>query len=553
MLFFICIFYTTFAEDRRFTLKQFIEITIPYFSALLLIFSFPLTRFVLSFDSNGYYIRGNGFFILRLLNFVYLFFVIIIALNNKSKFSKLQLISVVIYTLLTILAIFIQMLFPTALISLFFTSITILLIYLSIDNLTDYMDSITDNYNKAAFMLITARNFSHHKKFNIIGIQIEDITYLNETIGYDNLNRLLRQIATFLSSIAPDNYSFRLSGSKMAIIVGGNYKRIVEEIQFRFKHRFTVCDIDINVNYKLTLIQCPSESDNAENALDLLFDSLDAPNCKPRELNFADKQILQKSKREKLLIQELQNAIQKRQFTVFYQPIFSVKQQKYTTAEALVRLPDSSFGFISPDEFIPLAEKNGLIVQIGELVFRTVCDFITKFKLWEKGIEYIHVNISVIQCMQERLYEKLLAIMDEFSVPYRFIQLEVTESAAITSNETLMNNMKKMIEKEVLFALDDYGMGFSNTSNILRFPFNCVKLDKSIIRASCKDTKARKLILHTISMFKDMGINVVAEGVETKEMSEILTKMDCDYFQGFYYSKPISGPDFIKFLEISAG
>ena len=249
-----------------------------------------------------------------------------------------------------------------------------------------------------------------------------------------------------------------------------------------------------------------------------------------------------------MLVQILKDALSQNQFEVYYQPIYSIKKNKYTTAEALIRLNNTEFGFVSPEEFIPVAERNGLILMIGEYVFRSVCKFIIHNKIWEKGIEYIHVNLSVIQCMQEKMHEQLLSIMDYYGLEYKYIELEVTDTAAVVSSETLMRNMRYLIEKNMGFALDDYGMGYSNTSSILKYPFHTIKIDKSIIWSAMKDEKARKLLQHTIAMFRDMGIVLVAEGVETKEMASMLKKMKCDYLQGFLYSKPVTAEGFLKLL-----
>ena len=150
--------------------------------------------------------------------------------------------------------------------------------------------------------------------------------------------------------------------------------------------------------------------------------------------------------------------------------------------------------------------------------------------------------------MQEKLHEQLLSIMDYYGLDYKYIELEVTETAAIASSDTLLKNMKQLMEKNINFALDDYGMGYSNTSSILQYPFHTIKLDKSIVWAAVKNENARKLLYHTIAMFRDMGISLVAEGVESSEMAVMLIKMKCDYLQGFLYSKPIPAKDFLEFL-----
>ena len=150
--------------------------------------------------------------------------------------------------------------------------------------------------------------------------------------------------------------------------------------------------------------------------------------------------------------------------------------------------------------------------------------------------------------MQEKMHEQLFAIMDYYGLDYKYIQLEVTETSAIASSETLLKNMKILMEKKMNFALDDYGMGYSNTSTILEYPFRTIKLDKSIVWAAMKNEKAAKLLQHTIAMFKDMEIELVAEGVETKEMADALIKMKCDYLQGFLYSKPVKAESFLQLL-----
>jgi EAL domain-containing protein (putative c-di-GMP-specific phosphodiesterase class I) len=151
--------------------------------------------------------------------------------------------------------------------------------------------------------------------------------------------------------------------------------------------------------------------------------------------------------------------------------------------------------------------------------------------------------------MQEKLHEQLLSIMDFYGLDYKYIELEVTETAAIASSDTLLKNMKTLMDRKMNFALDDYGMGYSNTSSILQYPFHTIKLDKSIVWAAMKNEKARKLLHHTIAMFKDMGIELVAEGVETAEMAKMLTNMQCDYLQGFLYSKPIKAQAFLELLS----
>ena len=245
----------------------------------------------------------------------------------------------------------------------------------------------------------------------------------------------------------------------------------------------------------------------------------------------------------------LGKAIKEDGFCVHYQPIYSVEKGRYTTAEALVRFKESDIGFVSPEEFIPIAEKNGMIVRIGEIVFEKVCKFYKENHLEEKGIENIHFNLSVVECMQQKLHEKIENIMDMYKLDSSKISLEITETAAVTSREIIINNMNQLIDRGFKFSMDDYGTGFSNTSTLIAYPFDEIKIDKSIVWSAMEDEKAMIAFKHSVAMIKDLDFKIVAEGVETKEQAKMLGDLGCDYFQGYYYSKPVSEDDFMSLID----
>ena len=259
--------------------------------------------------------------------------------------------------------------------------------------------------------------------------------------------------------------------------------------------------------------------------------------------------ILENRRRENQITHVLQRAIANEEFMVYYQPIYSVEEGCFSSAEALIRLHDEKLGFISPEVFIPLAEQNGMIFKIGEFVFRSVCKMISENNLEQYGMRYIEVNLSAAQCVQENLHKKLLSIMDEYGVPYSFINLEITETAVTVSKETLRKNMDDMVRQGVTFSMDDYGTGYSNINSLITFPFHLVKMDKSIVWYAMKNERAMSALKHSVNMIKELGMCIVAEGVETMEQSEELQRMGCDYLQGYYYSRPIPPEEFIAFLE----
>ncbi len=548
----ISIMYASMSEDVDFSTGQKLLIAIPVCTAGFLILTTPITKAIIYFTEDGQYQIGSAFDVLTVIGFVYLIMVIVYGISKRKVLRTEQVITIIVYTVSTIAALIISNIFTKFLVPLFFASLSILITYLSLDNPSEYKDPIMDIYNKKAFMYTTSELFNIHKKFTVLGIQIEGITYLNETLGYNNFNKILVLIARKITGICGKNNVFRLSGSKLAIIMPADDKNNDDkylELQLLFSQSLKVAELEVSPKVKMATFNCPEAANNFVKLNDLIFDTLNSSQIETGKIIDGNKQMLEKTRREYDLSQILKQSLTENQFEVFYQPIYSVKKKSFTTAEALIRLNNDKLGYVSPEEFIPIAERNGLILLIGEFVFRSVCKFIINNKLWEKGIEYIHVNLSAIQCMQEKLHEQLLSIMDYYGLDYKYIELEVTETAAIASSDTLLKNMHSLMEKNMNFALDDYGMGYSNTSSIIQYPFHTIKLDKSIVWAAMQNENAKKLLHHTIAMFRDMGIELVAEGVETAEMARMLMKMDCDYLQGFLYSKPITADAFLELLS----
>lgn len=236
----------------------------------------------------------------------------------------------------------------------------------------------------------------------------------------------------------------------------------------------------------------------------------------------------------------INDAIDNDGFYIKYQPIHN-KKGEMEACEALVRLKDEeTLGYISPEEFIPISEQDGTIVKIGEIVVDKVCKFIKGDTFKNSNIKYVEVNLSVIQCMQIDLADKIKSIVDGHNIGYKKIIFEITESVAITFSEIIMNNINKLSEIGFEFSLDDFGMGYSNMVYLLNFKYKIVKIDKTFLWTAQKDEKGRIAFNNTIEMLKKMDLQVVVEGIETQQQLEGIKHLPCDYIQGNYFSEPIS-------------
>ena len=247
--------------------------------------------------------------------------------------------------------------------------------------------------------------------------------------------------------------------------------------------------------------------------------------------------------------QALISAVESGRFEVHYQPIIDTHTKRFHSMEALARLNVYGYGYVSPEEFILIAERNGTILQIGLIVLEEVCRFISGNKLEEKGIEFVEVNLSVVQCMQDTICKDIMRILNKYDIPPRMINLEITESAAADSEEKLIRNMARLSLSDITFSLDDYGSGFSNINYIVDLPFSIVKLDKYIVWAAMKNVTSRRILENTVAMFKAIHLRIVAEGIEDIEMARIITDMGVDYLQGYYFSRPVPKDQLLLCLE----
>lgn len=255
------------------------------------------------------------------------------------------------------------------------------------------------------------------------------------------------------------------------------------------------------------------------------------------------------SKRVLLLDAEIRKAIENREFTLYYQPKVCVNTNEIIGVEALVRWQNDKLGFVSPAEFIPYAEETGLIIPLSEIIFDEACKDLKILQREGYTKIPIAVNISSIHFQQQNFLESMKEILEKNKVSAQNFQIEVTE-------RTVMNNSTETVNKLVLLkqlgfriAIDDFGTGYSSLSYLIRFPLDVLKIDHSFIQHICSLDDKQAIVDAIIQMAHRLKMQVVAEGVESKQQVELLKKMNCDFIQGFYYSKPIPLNELFEFLE----
>ncbi|MCI1990227.1 MAG: EAL domain-containing protein [Oscillospiraceae bacterium] len=235
----------------------------------------------------------------------------------------------------------------------------------------------------------------------------------------------------------------------------------------------------------------------------------------------------------------LSHALKNDRFLIYYQPLYTVSDGKFTEAEALLRLKDADGKFVPPDEFIPVAERSGLIVDIGGMVLDKVCRYIRELLSCRVDIDSISVNLSVVQLMQDDVVERLLGIIRRNGISPNRIVLEVTESTLISNYAVVGEKIRRLSAAGIQFALDDFGTGYSNITNVIDLPFDGIKLDKSLIWDSVVNERCSVMIRDLTRTFKNISLGVTAEGVETQAHDRFARLCGCDKIQGYRYAKPL--------------
>ncbi len=498
--------------------------------------------------------RGLPF--IGIVNIVSLYYValgIIIIVKNKMTLPVKTIQVILIFVGFSLSASLVQLFFPELSIQGFVFSLCALIISLTVQKSEDTSDAITGLYNQTAFEAMNYKRFKTGERFYIIGIVFDDLPFLISTLGVRSINEVLRQTSSFLKTSHKNIQTYHFNDGKFGIVFP-NYDledvyTCIEVIKKRFLQSWLVNTIEVKIFPRISIIACPEDADSTESVIEF-FELLSRDDTyKQEDVILASSMDTAIHKRYAYLDRTIKNSLTEGRIDVYYQPIYCKKKNRIIGAEALIRMKDENGNFVSPEEFIPVAEKNGTILRLGEYVFEKVCRLLSDIRPEEYGIQKIDVNLSVVQCMQEMLAEQIITIANLYKIPFSLLNLEITETAAAYSQETLIKNMQKLSSAGIELSLDDYGSGYSNIGYMINLPFNMIKIDKYIVWNAFKDEKSHTALAYTISMINALRMTVLAEGIETHEQAESLTSLGCQFLQGYYFSKPLPKETFLQLLH----
>ena len=429
----------------------------------------------------------------------------------------------------------------------FLGSLGMVIIYLKLENPEVLQDRKTGYFTQAAFVEYTRQYINSDTEFSLICMKYPPELYA----GRDEIRlEIQTQVAEYFKKLRKV-YAFQADFDEVILMTeDAEYADyLMQSLQERF---FLPWDAKGEYILNPNWLYIPKTFFMWETG-DLLYTVRYLLNSKVHfassNILLVDEAVVEEVYQEKKVERLIVDALEHNRVDTFYQPIYSTEQGRFTTAEALVRIRDEDGRLVPPGIFIEVAEKKGLILQLGERVFENVCQFIQQENIEKYGLEYIEVNLSVVQCAYEKLAEVFIHYMKKYNVNPKQINLEITESASLTAKQNLVRNMEMLMDYGVRFSLDDFGTGQSNLNYIIEMPVDIVKFDRSMILSYFENGKAKYVMDAAMHMIHGMDLKIVSEGIETKEQFETMEYLGINYIQGYYFSKPLSRNDFIAFLK----
>ena len=538
---------------ERFIRKEKGWLFVPAWIVIALLVVQLFIPYLFKVGTDGSYQRQNGIMLFYLCMIYFYLMGEVFLVRFRKRLSFELLFSTTVFAVVSVFTLVLHIAFRGFRFQFFGMAMCVLLYLISSERPQEYTVPELEIMNRRAFLKEAEERLLGSERFPMLVIKVHNLKVMRQTLGNDSVNEFQKEMAAFFRKLIDNSRIYQFSQSVYVLALDRKKKDIdssllIRQILDRFEQPWHSGSVETKFRIHISSIVCPRDAKDLNGLIDYIqhMRSISSENgnvvLKTAEMD------IDRPKRELRIRKLLNDAVDHKGFEVFYQPIYSVTENRIISAEALVRLKDQSMGYISPEEFIPIAEKSGMIMQIGEFVFETVCRFIQEKQLTDYGLHYIEINLSVVQCMQENLAERLTEIMKKYHVAPSQINLEITETAAAHS-DMLENNIKILHKQGIEFSLDDYGSGYSNTDYLFRFPFRIVKIDKTILWEAFKNEKAMIALRNTIRMIKELGLEIVVEGVENQEYVDYLTEQHCDYLQGYFYSKPIPDRDFLELLR----
>jgi diguanylate cyclase (GGDEF)-like protein/PAS domain S-box-containing protein len=421
-------------------------------------------------------------------------------------------------------------------------------------------DSLTGLANRNLFIDRFEQSIAVAKRENksvaLLFIDLDGFKHVNDNFGHSKGDQLLKFAAKRIeSAVRASDSVARLSGDEFAIMLCGDNnvyinEKVAAKVLIELATPFQLEEKEAHVTASIGIAIFPDDGHLSE---DLLVKA-DSAMYKAKEqgknnVQFFTKEMDNKARQRRSLEVELRKSIKNNELVLHYQPIHELETGKVVSAEALIRWVHPQRGLISPIEFIPLAEDIGFIVEIGDWVLEQACK---QLMIWKNQLKFtpkVSVNISSAQLHRPDFMDKLIGVLAKSKIPPALLTLEITESLLIEEDVHTLDKLQTIRNLGIDLSIDDFGTGYSSLSYLKRFPINILKIDRAFIKDITTNREDEALTCAILSIAESLSLKVVAEGVEEKAQCDMLAKHNCQFVQGYFFSKPISSEAFEAYIS----
>ena len=407
-------------------------------------------------------------------------------------------------------------------------------------------DTVTGGYNKDYFIQKANKEIARSKHgYAVVQLRLEKYRNYCTAYGLKQGENLLEEInASLVQMLVKKEFVAHVEKSDFIMLL--NYQN-EEMLNIRVHNMMNILR-ERRAGQHLTFAAgvCPVTTKNADVSLIISCAGLAVPKSVKiqDEIVWFNDSMKEEQVWERRIEDDMEKALENHEFQVYLQPKYSTKAEVLSAAEALVRWTHPVLGFISPGKFIPIFERNGFILHLDDYMLTEVAKLQAAWLEQGKQLVPISVNVSRAHFAEENLAEHICSIVDKFKVPHEYIELELTESAFFADKAVLLTTVRKLKDFGFKVSMDDFGAGYSSLNSLKELPLDIIKLDAEFFRSVDDIERSNLIVGQTISLAKKLGMEIVAEGIETRDQVDFLAKQDCDLIQGFYFSKPLPVTEF---------
>ncbi|MDR2992787.1 MAG: EAL domain-containing protein [Bacillus cereus] len=411
-----------------------------------------------------------------------------------------------------------------------------------------YYDQLTGLMNRISCTNKLNTFLNENINFALVFIDLDEFHRINDTFGHKEGDKVLQKVTECLSNLKIEGmHLFREHDDQFVMLIENITKECVEavakSILKNISEYFVIEEEDVYLSASIGIVMAPADGEDEK----ILFQRVDAALEKAKEKGKGHYYFycsgLDCEREQRFIIEnQLHRAIEKNEFFLYYQPQINIETKKIASMEALIRWENKELGFVSPNQFIPLAERTGFIIKLDEWVVNQVCQQIREWL--NKGYEVvpIAVNISARHFRSITLIEMITRALNKYNVPAQLLAIEVTEGALI-HKDISKRVLLQLKEQNLKIHLDDFGTGYSSLSYLKTYPIDTLKIDRSFMEGIHIDERDTNITAAIIHLAHTLELNVIAEGVEKKEQIQFLKEKNVKLVQGYYYSRPLSKYD----------